>query len=43
MTTLRQRLIVAALAALAAVLFHHAMMADKASLCAAGTMTIEEC
>ena len=38
-----KRITIAALAALAAVLFHHAMLADKASLCAAGTMTLEEC
>lgn len=38
-----RRIAIAALAAFAAVLFHNAMLADKASLCAAGTMTIEEC
>ena len=38
-----KRIIVAALALAAVLLFHNAMMADKASLCAAGTMAIEEC
>ena len=38
-----KRLTIAALAILFAVLFHNAMLADKAALCERGVMTLEEC
>lgn len=38
-----KRLIIAAVAVLFVVLFHNAMMADKAALCERGAMTLEEC